>query len=64
VNLNQLGSVARTRWFNMATGAYSETTGSPFVNDGTRSLTPPSSSDWMLLLEALDPGMPGTWVGY
>jgi hypothetical protein len=54
VNLGKLtgGAHVVARWYAASTGAYTTITGSPFVASGSQTLTPPSSGDWVLVLEA------------
>lgn len=45
------GSVS-ARWFNPTDASYTPVSGSPFANSGSQTKTPPSSGDWIMLLEA------------
>ena len=57
VDMGKLAGAARAQWFDPTNGKYSDVSGSPFANSGTRSFTPPAKnsggdSDWVLVLSA------------
>jgi len=57
VDMGKLAGTARAQWFDPTNGKYSDVSGSPFANAGTRSFTPPAKnsrgdSDWVLVLSA------------
>ncbi len=59
VNMASLKAPASAKWFDPTSGAYTTVPGGPFVNTGTRQLTPPGNnhdgdSDWVLLLVAAE----------
>jgi hypothetical protein len=51
VNLATLAKTVQARWFNPATGSYSDVPGTPFANSGNLVTRPPASGDWLLVLE-------------
>jgi hypothetical protein len=61
VDMTKLAASATARWYDPTTGTFTTVGGSPFVNSGTRTFTPPSSnhadgfSDWALVLETSPP---------
>ena len=61
VDMGKLAGAARAQWFDPANGKYSDVSGSPFANSGTRTFTPPaknssSDTDWVLVLSASKSG--------
>jgi hypothetical protein len=52
VNMARLNNNITARWYNPSNGAYTTISGSPFTNSGSRSFSPPSSGDWVLVLKA------------
>jgi hypothetical protein len=57
VDLGRMSGVVKARWFDPASGIYSDIPGGPFPSSGNRQFTPPGrnadgSPDFVLLLEA------------
>jgi chitodextrinase len=57
VDMSRLAAPAYASWYDPANGTFTAISGSPLVNTGTRTLTPPGSNsagdgDWVLVLEA------------
>jgi hypothetical protein len=57
VNMGRLAGTTTARWFDPSSGTYRAVAGSPLVNSGTYTFTPPSQNaggdpDWVLLLQA------------
>lgn len=50
VNMSWFSSPATAKWFNTNSGAYSNISGSPFSNSGSKTFTPPGSGQWALSL--------------
>ena len=57
VDMSKLSGLARARWYDPTTGEYTDVTGAPFANTGSRQFTPPGNNhegdgDWVLVLDA------------
>jgi hypothetical protein len=52
VNMAQVNDNTTARWYNPSNGSYTTISGSPFHNSGSRTFSPPSNGDWVLVLKA------------
>lgn len=54
VDMSKLSGPVTARWFKPISGVYTTVAGSPFPNQGLKTLTPPTTwtKDWVLVLEA------------
>jgi hypothetical protein len=57
VDMSKLAGRATARWYDPTNGQYTDVSGSPFANAGSRQFTPPGSNsagdgDWVLVIEA------------
>ena len=60
LDLRRLSGSVRAQWYDPTTGKFSDVSGSPFPNSGTREFTPPGENgdgdtDWALVLTAQAP---------
>lgn len=60
IDMTKLVGTAVARWYDPTNGEYTNVTGSPFANKGSRQFTPSGSNksgegDWVLVLEAASP---------
>ncbi|MGV7219267.1 apiosidase-like domain-containing protein [Bradyrhizobium sp. UFLA05-112] len=60
VDMSRLAGTATARWYDPTSGEYTDVTGSPFANEGSRRFTPSGvnksgEGDWVLVLEASPP---------
>jgi hypothetical protein len=51
IGLGNFSQPVSVSWFNPSTGAFTTVAGSPFVNSGSLATSPPSSGDWVLVVE-------------
>ena len=57
VDMTAMAGSTKARWFDPTSGTFTNISGSPFANKGTRQFTPPGKNragegDWVLLLES------------
>jgi Protein of unknown function (DUF4038)/Putative collagen-binding domain of a collagenase len=56
IDMTKLGPNTQAQWYDPTSGVYTEVSGSPFINVGQHSFTPPGNnssgdSDWVLVLQ-------------
>ena len=57
VDMTKMNASTTARWFDPVNGTYTDISGSPFANSGTRNFTTPGANsagdgDWVLALES------------
>ena len=57
VDMSKLTAISTARWYDPTNGEYTDVSGSPFANRGSRQFNPPGKNsagdgDWVLVIEA------------